>query len=331
MKHDLSITLFLLALFVLAQLVGLGLLNYDASVTQQTRTIEGVNQTVTVVEHQDTAVGARPQTTGLGTLAYLLGGVLAGTLLILLIIKWGKTSLWKAWFFLAVTLAMAIALGVLVKPVVALVVALLLALGKLFKPNLFIHNLTEVLIYSGIALLVVPMFKAVSGGGPFTQSVFLVTVLLLLISGYDAFAVWKSKHMVRMAKFQTKSKVFAGLFIPYSSQKGKPAKIHTVTPHKQKRSAPGPGTSTSKHAILGGGDIAFPLLFSGVVMESLLVNGLSKAAAFSYALIVVATTTVALFLLLYWSKKDRFYPAMPFITAGCLAGYGVVLALLAFL
>ena len=80
-----------------------------------------------------------------------------------------------------------------------------------------------------------------------------------------------------------------------------------------------------KNAILGGGDVAFPLLFAGVVMESLIVQGLSKAGAFYQSLIITATTAIALALLFFFAKKDKFYPAMPFISAGCFIGYLIVL------
>ena len=50
---------------------------------------------------------------------------------------------------------------------------------------------------------------------------FAVFVLLILISVYDFIAVFKIKHMITLAKFQTKSKVFAGLFVPYRREKAK--------------------------------------------------------------------------------------------------------------
>ena len=80
-----------------------------------------------------------------------------------------------------------------------------------------------------------------------------------------------------------------------------------------------------RNAILGGGDIAFPLIFAGVVMDSLIKGGmLTKSIAFLNALIIPLIVTVSLFLLLSLAKRDRFYPAMPFVTAGCLIGYGLV-------
>ena len=92
--------------------------------------------------------------------------------------------------------------------------------------------------------------------------------------------------MIALAKFTTQSKVFAGLMIPYD--KGR------------------------KAAILGGGDIGFPLLFSSVI----LLNN-----SFQHAIITTIVTAIALLLLLTFSKKNKFYPAMPFISAGCFIGY----------
>ena len=81
-----------------------------------------------------------------------------------------------------------------------------------------------------------------------------------------------------------------------------------------------------KNAILGGGDIAFPLFFSAAIMEHLIiVQNIPKFPnALLYSLISTVTAGIALSLLFYYSKKDKFYPAMPFISAGCLIGYGII-------
>ena len=81
---------------------------------------------------------------------------------------------------------------------------------------------------------------------------------------YDAYSVWKSKHMIKMAKFQAKSKVFAGLLVPYKKNREE-----SKLPKKGKVSFKG-----VKTAILGGGDVAFPLLFIGAVMKSMMMRQL---------------------------------------------------------
>jgi len=290
------------------------------------------------VQFGDTAVGARPQTTGSGSLIYVLIAIAIGTGLVLLIAKFGKTNIWRIWFFLAVWMALAVSLGSLIAAKVwlnydvAIFLALILAAWKIFKPNIFIHNATEVLMYAGIALIIVPLFD-----------VTWALILLIIISIYDMYAVWKSKHMVKMAEFQTNSKVFAGLMVPYSQENDK-VKLYSTIPNASSKETvrKGPakiraGQTSPKNAILGGGDIAFPLIFIGSVMNGMLIKlynanpavalGSLKLAALLQSSIIVATATIALTLLFVYAKKGKFYPAMPFLTAGCLVGWAITLLL----
>ena len=69
-------------------------------------------------------------------------------------------------------------------------------------------------------------------------------------------------------------------------------------------------------AILGGGDVAFPLIFAGVVLKSF--------NSYAYGVIIALFSTLALLFLLSTAKKGKFYPAMPFITVGSLLGYAIV-------
>ncbi len=338
MKHNWTVTLMLVTLFILSQVAGLWLLNRESVV--------GVNPetNLTAVMFNDTAVGARPETTGSGSLIYILIAIAIGTGLVLLIVKFGRTNLWRSWFFLAVWMALCVSLGALIKfnlwleYDLAIALALILTAWKIFKPNIYVHNLTEVLMYAGIGLIIVPLFD-----------VTWAVVLLLIISVYDMYAVWKSKHMVKMAEFQTQSKVFAGLMIPYTqNEKTKKVQIFS-TVDKTSRNSNTPdvkhislpkirgGKTSPKNAILGGGDIAFPLIFIGSVMNGIILKlslenpsmtlNVIKGIAFLQSSIIIFTATIALTLLFVFAKKGKFYPAMPFLTAGCLVGWGIVLLL----
>jgi presenilin-like A22 family membrane protease len=326
MKHELGVTLALVLFFILAQIVGLVLIKMDIGEIQ---VIDGIRTII----HGDTTLGPRPEMTGLGTFAYIAAGLVIGTLLVLLIIKMKKINLWKAWFFLAVFMAISLSLGVLLNVYVAFIVALVLSILKIMKPNVIIHNLTEILMYAGIGVFLVPLL-----------TVFWAIMLLIAISLYDIYAVFKSKHMVKMAKFQAQSQVFAGLFIPYTPKNNDKSisiqsdKLKMVSPPGSMKSAKADAKSAKtsaitkeslgkKNAILGGGDIAFPLLFTGAVMENLIVKGLSQSVALQQSLIITMTTTIALAALFVFAKKDKFYPAMPIVTAGCLIGYGIVMLL----
>jgi presenilin-like A22 family membrane protease len=157
---------------------------------------------------------------------------------------------------------------------------------------MLVHNITELAIYPGIAAIFVPIL-----------SIWAVVLLLILISIWDMYAVWHSGFMQRMAKYQIeKVRIFSGFFVPYLGKKQEEM-LKKTKPGKLKKV----GVSV---AILGGGDVVFPIILAGVVLNTL---------GFLPALAVSIGATAALATLFYFSEKAKFYPAMPFITAGGLA------------
>ncbi|MCK5026337.1 MAG: hypothetical protein KAS15_07095 [Nanoarchaeota archaeon] len=327
MKHTLHITLIIAAIFLVSQVVGL--------VTVNQYLIVDIIDGETNIDYPETLLGEPPEVEKKTfSFIYIMLTILVGTAFIFVLIHFKLGKLWKYWFLFAVVMTLAISFGVYINPFIAFVLALILGLIKVFKPNIFVHNFTEVFIYTGVTIAILPLINLVSA-----------FMLLLLISGYDAIAVWKSKHMIKLAEFQTESKVFAGLLIPYKDKREgeiKDAKVKTAKVAQAKKVAnlaPAAKSKNSetkkkivkgkaKNAILGGGDIAFPLIFASVVMQHLIeFEGYSKLAALNSTFIIAVTTTIALAALLFFSKEDRFYPAMPFISAGCILGYAIVLLL----
>ena len=209
-------------------------------------------------------------------------------------------------------MAIWVALSALIDATVALGIALLAAALKVRSRNVVIHNLTEPFLYAGIALLLVPLL-----------SVPWALVLLAIISVYDFWAVFKSKHMVTLAKGLQKSTVFAGLSIPYN----KSGKIETS--YEKPKSSKDKGRESEEIAIagLGGGDMAFPLLFTGTVVQGLVSSGVPIASAFLLTLILPAVLTLTLILMLWMAARNKFYPAMPVLSAGCVTGYLLILGM----
>jgi len=287
MKHTLKVTLILVLLFLAAQIVGLFVID---KYIDKPKTIE-----TGITVYQDIPYFERPDIKPSVSYIYVIIAILIGTGLLLLLIKFKKNILWKFWFFISVTLVLFISLAAFVNRdskiqlTIIGVLALILAVYKVLRPNLIIQNLTEVLMYGGLAAIFVPIFNLLS-----------IFILLIIISFYDMYAVWHSKHMIKLAKFQAKSKVFAGLFVPYQMPKIKEVKKKI---------------GKVRTAILGGGDIAFPLLFAGVVMKSF---------SFLQTLIIPFVVSVSLLILFLKSEKGKFYPAMPFLTIGCLVGFVIV-------
>ena len=289
MKHAVKITLFLVALFLATQFIGLIITSRYVDVTQTVETGELTWKALPGIGGVDIS---RPDIDPAKSFLYILGAIVIGTIIILILVKWKKISLWKLWFFVAVALCLHVAFSAFISANISIFLAIILALVKVYRPNIFVHNFTELFIYSGLAVIFVPV-----------MNLFAAFALMILLSLYDMYAVWKSKHMIHMAKFQTKSGVFAGLLMPYKLKlpkkpkvKGKLVKVKT--------------------AILGGGDLGFPLIFAGVVFKSV---GLYKA------MIIPVFAAIALLMLLLLGKKNRFYPAMPFISAGCFVGYLIIL------
>lgn len=208
----------------------------------------------------------------------------------------------KAWFFLVIVLALSISF-IAILPVKMTIIALALAIPltavKMFGKNFLVHNFTELLIYPGIASVFVPLLN-----------VWTIVALLVLISVYDMWAVWHSGIMQKMAKYQINHlKVFSGFFVPYVSKKVRQQinKWKTSLTKKQLNKK----RIKVNVAILGGGDIVFPIITAGVMLKTL---GLGSA------FLVILGATLGLAYLFFSAEKKKFYPAMPFISAGIFLG-----------
>ena len=290
MKHTLQITLILLVFFLCAQLVGLAVIyRYVDS---------AASQAAGEVVFRELPVGERPPLDEKTSFVPVMAAILIGTVFILVLIRLSWMWIWKAWFLLAVTMALTIAGAAFLPRWLAAILALLAACWKTFRPGFWVQNLTELFIYGGMAAIFVPVFNLWS-----------ISILLVLIMGYDMYAVWKSKHMVTLATSQAKAKVFAGLLISYAQKGGVVARGRVQEGVKGVRSVP------IRTAVLGGGDLGFPLLFAGVVFKEM---GLWQSVVIPFFALL------GLAFLLWIGKEKKFYPAMPFIGAGCFLGLLVV-------
>ena len=299
MKHTFKVIIALVLFFFMAQFTGLLIINHyiDHKKTIETKTSVfrplPYNLERPQLENQSTSV------------IYITMAILIGTILVLLLIRFNKPFIWKLWFFATVWLTLSIAFAAFLNNYVAAILALIISVLKLYKPDLIIQNLSEIFIYGGLAAIFVPMIN-----------LFAAFMLLIVISIYDFVAVFKTKHMIKLAKFQSQSKVFAGLVIPYD--RGKIAIKSKAAPKLEAKER------KARIAVLGGGDIGFTLIFAGVVMKGLMLQE-SILVGFLKALIIPFFVSLALFILLLKGQQDKFYPAMPVLSLGCLIGYLVVL------
>lgn len=302
MKHNVKITILLLSMFLLTQFIGLYVI--DSNVFHRTVEIEGVNETVTnpILSAIEPPEVIRESDFTQYLVSIIFAFILAIFILFLLT-KFKIDIILRIWFFVVVAIALFITFNAFFPRYInsvyflvpTIIVALTLSFIKIFRRNFLVHNFTELLIYPGIATIFVPIL-----------SLWSVIVLLIIISAYDIWAVWHSGIMQKMAKYQiNKLKVFSGFFVPYIS--GKMRKQL----RKMKKSRLKKKRLKVNIAILGGGDVIFPIITSGVMLKTL---GLTSA------IFVIIGATLGLALLFMFSEKKKFYPAMPFITAGMAVG-----------
>lgn len=304
MKHNLKVTLILISMFLITQLIGLGVIWLYTPVQQQ---IE-INGTIQNITSNPLPYGMEPpQIRQDFSLVSIVFAFVLAILLVFFLTKLKAAKIIKWWFFIVVILVLGVTFNSVLgrfipyADIVSIIIAVPLAIFKIFKRNIVVHNLTELFIYPGIAVVFIPILNVLTA-----------IILLVIISVYDMWAVWHSGFMQKMAKYQINNlKIFAGFFVPYVNKKQRQAIKEARLSDKNKKSEKKIKVNL---AILGGGDVVFPIITAGVVFRAL---GLIPA------LIVTLFATLAILALFIFARKGKFYPAMPFLTAGLLVGIGI--------
>jgi len=202
--------------------------------------------------------------------------------------KKGKSVIYKALFAIAFFwsggMALSLWLGVF---------GLLLMAGLVFfwltSPQVYLHNIIVVL--------------GIMGAGSFLGLGFspeIIVGLLILFSIYDFIAVYKTKHMVKMAKDMLKTGSILGLIIPLK-----------ISELKSRLEKVKPGGS---FLVLGGGDVVFPLLLVASVVQDGFLN--------SFIISIFALIGLFASLWLFASQKTKSpVPALPPIAFFSIIGY----------
>lgn len=296
MKHKPKVIIILLSMFIIAQFIGLYVINYYSQPANELPL--GMGETKADLQCEINSFSDFFKCTEYLT-TIIFAFIIALTLFFLLT-KIEAELIIRFWFFFVVIIALLISFQSILPQInnlfwISLVIAVILAFLKVFRQNMIVHNLTELFVYPGIAAVFIPILN-----------IYTIVILLILISIYDMWAVWHSGVMQKMAKYQiNKVKAFSGFFIPYLTKKVKLQMQRTGLRKKKIK---------VNVAILGGGDVVFPIITAGVVM---LTFGLF------YSLFVIAGAASGLLYLFIRSEKKKFYPAMPFITAGIFIGLGI--------
>jgi len=292
MKHKKKVTFLLLSLFILVQFIGLFVVSY--------------------YNHNILPYGLSANaTSGTGSLIFstIMFFIVLLVILSFFLKKLDSRIFLRLWFFLIIVLSMAVFFNTVLYKIpffefISVFVALIFAYLKFYKNSFFIHNFTEMLIYPGVAIIFIKILHFYS-----------LLVLLVIISLYDAWAVWRSGFMQKMAKYHiNKLNIFPGFLLPSFSNNVK-LKIRNM-----KKMGKMDKNVKMKVAMLGGGDVAFSIISMGVIYRAssvILPFGLpSFVGGLVPAIFSIAGATLGLSSLLFFGKSKKFYPAMPFISAG---------------
>lgn len=163
--------------------------------------------------------------------------------------------------------------------------------------NVLVHNIAIIFSLAGLG--------SILGLSLTTQT---IVIILLILSFYDVIAVYKTKHMVAMARNMIESGAVFGFIIPFEF-KG------FLSTRKEARDKLG-----EQFMVLGSGDIGLPIIFAGsLVAQSLLtamfVAGFSLIGLFATHLIFIN------------QKKRAPMAALPPIATMTIIGYLIALLL----
>src|SRR3989344_8910418 len=187
MKHNIKITAIILAMFLVTQFIGLYVVNFYSP-------IKIINGGLVEKTSVDLPYGMQPPEVKedkeyAQVFMSIIFAFVIAIVLVFLLTKFNVDFVIRLWFFVVVSIALGIAFNSIVPSIPFQIIIITLIAGifsffKIYMKNLYIHNLTELLIYPGIAAVFVPLLTLWS-----------MILLLIVISIYDMWAVWHSGFM----------------------------------------------------------------------------------------------------------------------------------------
>ncbi len=263
--HKLAL-LQLAALFVITQILGLAVANVLIK--------EDIRTTI-ITENPEDIENA------IGLFVYILV-MTAFLLIIITFVKFrGVTFLFES---LALFATSVIVFGALIPEAAGILTVLLIGLRFLLRESIVIKNIACLVAVAGAGSLI-----GVSLG------VVPVAIFLILLAIYDYIAVFKTKHMVKIAKAITKENVAFAFSIP----------------------------TREKVYQLGTGDLVMPLVFVTAVLNKVKVSAGLQIALLPIAVILLASLLGLLATLYYCMRKKVAMPALPLQTAFMLFAWVV--------
>ena len=195
----------------------------------------------------------------------------------------------RIFFLLALFSGTLITLNIFLNNTLSLIFSLFFITIYIFYPYVWFHNFILILTLPGIAAML---------GASITP--YAAVILLIFMSVYDYIAVYKTKHMVKMAKAMiTGRAIFAMIY---------PERVSGFKSHLNK-AHPGEG-----FMMLGTGDFVFPIIMA--------TSAFSISASAAWTVLMISLLGLLLMHLIFSLQKVRRpMPALPPLAAFAILGF----------
>jgi len=229
---------------------------------------------------------------------------LIATAFLLILIKFLRGALFfKIMFALLILVGADITFGAFLFEPLAIGLAAVVLAARIAKPNVLTHNVAIFLAVAGVGaqlglLLTVPA----------------VIVLLVLLSIYDVYAVFKSKHMVKLFKGLLERGATMAMVIP-ENIKDFGVGMRTVKTKKLKKHVP----DKRKFFMLGTGDAAFPIVFAVAALQYSLTSAIAVLIGSLFGILIIHY--------LISTGKYKALPALPPLAFTTIVAFGISLLL----
>lgn len=247
-------------------------------------------------------------TAGLGYVLYFIVAVIVVSAAIIFVSKKKKTGFLRIFFVISMTFVIFVVSSLLYALLpISLTLYYILIFGTpmlfmyllLFKQNWIVLNISGILTSAGLASI-----WGVDLG------VYTAVILLVIFAIYDYIAVYKTKHMLEIARASTSSNM--PMFFVVPERGGFDMKDVDID-------KPSDGEEGERRGaiMLGFGDIAIPNV---MVISSFLYGG-----TMLFFLLPLLGGIIAMFALFSFIKRPA--PGLPFLNTGVLIGFGIALLL----
>ena len=201
----------------------------------------------------------------------------------------------RIFFLLALFSGIFITMNIFLSNIWSLIFSLLLVVAYSFYPYVWFHNLVLILTLPGIAAVL---------GASITP--YAAVILLIFMSVYDYIAVYKTEHMVKMAKAMIAGRAIFAMIYP---EHWHGFKVHLNKAH------PGEG-----FMMLGTGDFVFPIIMA--------TSAFSISAVAAWTVLIISLLGLLLMHLIFSLQKVRRpMPALPPLAAFAILGFVLAIIL----